>query len=126
MNSLIQTIILIAVISLSTPPVIADENCDLENGKKQFNKCAACHAIETDTHLMGPSLRGLIGRKAGSVPDFVFSSAMEKSDIVWSEEILEEYLKAPMEYVPGTVMPFGGIKNDEQRGALVCYIKHFN
>ncbi len=100
--------------------------CDLEAGKKQFNKCAACHSVESDVHLMGPSLHGLMGREVGSLADFPFSEAMETADFIWTEETLAGFIESPMQYIPGTVMPFGGIRKAEQRGALNCYIKQLN
>ena len=75
--------------------------------------------------MMGPSLHGLIGRKIGSTPAFTFSPAMEEADFVWSDGTLSAFLESPMQYVPGTVMPFGGIRKDEQRASLVCYLKQF-
>jgi cytochrome c len=125
MNFSLYLIYLAAFIALVPAAVVAEADCDVENGKKQFNKCIACHSVEAGTHLMGPALHGLIGRKVGSAPGYIFSPAMEESDFVWTEQVFGDFLKAPMQYVPGTVMPFGGIKNDEQRDALVCYVKQF-
>ena len=97
--------------------------CDVEAGKKQFNKCVACHSVEPDVHLMGPSLHGLMGREVGSLEGFPFSEAMETADFIWTEETLDAFIESPMQYLPGTVMPFGGIRKAEQRQALNCYIK---
>ena len=119
------TIFSIAGLSLTSAFAAAvQSNCDVDAGKKQFNKCAACHSTETGTHMMGPSLYGLMGRKAGTADGFTFSYAMEQAGFKWTEEILSDFLKSPMQYVPGTSMPFGGIKNDSQREALTCYIKN--
>ena len=96
--------------------------CDVGAGKKQFNKCIACHSVEPDVQLMGPSLHGLMGRKVGSVEGFPFSEAMANADFIWTEETLDAFLESPMQYLPGTVMPFGGIRKAEQRQALNCYI----
>lgn len=100
--------------------------CDVEAGKKQFNKCVACHSIEPGVQLMGPSLHGLMGREVGSVEGFPFSEAMETADFIWTEDTLDAFLESPMKYLPGTVMPFGGIRKVEQRQALNCYIKQLN
>ncbi len=100
----------------------AQADCDIEAGRKVFNKCVACHSMESDQHMMGPSLHGLMGRKVGTAEGFVYSPAMEEADFTWNEETLSAFLGAPMQYLPGTTMPFGGIKKQEQREALNCYI----
>ena len=105
---------------LASTGVLAD--CDIEAGKKAFNKCVACHSMEPGQHMMGPSLHGLMGREVGTAEGFVYSPAMEEADFTWTEETLSAFLESPMQYVPGTTMPFGGIKKPEQRQALNCYL----
>ena len=100
--------------------------CDTEAGKKQYNKCVACHSTEAGVHTTGPSLHGLMGREVGSVADFPFSEAMESASFVWTEETLSAFIENPMQYLPGNVMPFGGIRKEQQRKALNCYIKNLN
>ena len=101
----------------------AQADCDIEAGKKVFNKCAACHSLEPGQHMMGPSLHGLMGREVGTAEGFLYSPAMEDADFTWSDETLSAFLEGPMQYLPGTTMPFGGIKKPEQRQALNCYLK---
>jgi cytochrome c len=101
--------------------VLAD--CDEPAGKKQYNTCIACHSTEAGVHLMGPSLHAILGRQVGSVEDFVYSAAMADSDEVWTGQLLDEFLEKPAEIMPGTVMPFGGIRKPAQREALICYLK---
>jgi cytochrome c len=95
----------------------------MEKGEHQYSKCIACHPVEAGTHLMGSSLHGLIGRRAGTAEGFTFSAAMAEADFSWTEETLTAFLENPKQYVPGNSMPFGRIKNGEQLAALVCYIK---
>lgn len=71
---------------------------------------------------MGPSLASLEGRKAGSVDGFLFSAAMESSDIVWDQDSLSAFLANPSEFMPGMVMPFGGLRDETQRNALVEFL----
>ena len=97
-------------------------SCDLDLGASAFNKCAACHSVDSDQHLAGPSLKGLAGRIVGSAGGFAFSPVMQQADFAWDEQTLSAFLEAPMEYLPGNAMPFGGLKNPEQRAALVCYL----
>ncbi len=114
---------LLSLIWVGITPLYVQAECDTAAGKKQFNKCVACHSMEAGTQMMGPSLHGLMGREVGSLTGFTFSPAMEEADFVWSESTLSAFLENPMQYVPDTVMPFGGIKKEEQRAALVCYLK---
>jgi cytochrome c len=115
-----KSILLLAVCFLSNS---AKADCDFDAGKKQFNKCVACHSVEPGALMTGPSLHGLFGRKVGSLEGFAFSPAMEASRIVWTEETLSAFLQEPMTYIPGTVMPFGGVRKAEQRDSLICYLK---
>jgi cytochrome c2 len=123
MNQFIKAICLL---SLCLVPALSWADCDLDKGKKQFNKCSACHSLEPDVHMMGPSLHGLMGRKVGTAQGFVFSQAMEGADFEWTPELLSSFLEDPAGTVPGTVMPFGGIKKADQRKVLVCYIEQMS
>ena len=116
----------LCLLSLCLGSVHSLAECDIEAGKKQFNKCAACHSVEPGVQLMGPSLHGLMGREVGSVEGFPFSEAMETANFTWTEDTLDAFIESPMQYLPGTVMPFGGIRKVEQRQALNCYIKQLN
>ena len=101
----------------------AQADCDIEARKNVFNKCAACHSLEPGQHMMGPSRHGLMDRQVGTAEGFLYSPAMEEADFSWSEETLSAFLESPMQYLPGTTMPFGGLKKPEQRDALNCYLK---
>ncbi|MAZ87590.1 MAG: cytochrome c family protein [Cellvibrionaceae bacterium] len=109
--------------SLLWASVSVNAECDLNQGKKVFNKCAACHSVEAGKHMMGPSLHGVVGRKAGKTDGFLYSMAMEASGFVWTNERLSDFIASPMSYVAGTSMPFGGIKKVDDREALICYLK---
>ena len=87
-----------------------------------FARCAACHDSKGAADL-GPSLVGVVGRKAGSREDFRYSRAMARSGIVWSEQNLDAFLKAPDQLVPGTRMPFEGIASDAERAAIIRHLK---
>lgn len=86
---------------------------DPEQGATLFNKCEACHAIADEKNRVGPHLVGIFGREAGSVEGFRYSQAMKDSGIVWRDDTLTAYLKAPKTYLPGTKMLFAGMKDDE-------------
>jgi cytochrome c len=86
-------------------------------------QCGACHAIEDGTNKVGPSLFGLIGRKSGSVEGFRYSAANRNSNITWTDEVLDNYLANPRAVIPGTNMPYIGLKNDTQRNNLIAYLE---
>ncbi len=88
-----------------------------------FARCAACHDSKGAGADLGPSLAGVVGRKAGSRDDFRYSRPMARSGIVWSEQNLDAFLKAPDQFVPGTRMPFEGLPSDAERAAVIRHLK---
>jgi cytochrome c len=101
---------------------------DVAKGERDFNACRPCHAVGPDAaNMLGPKLNGLDGRQAGSVPDYPYSEANKKSGLVWNETTFKRYIQDPQAVVPGTKMPFAGIKNDPQRiSDLWAYISQFD
>ncbi len=98
---------------------------DAENGAKVFKKCMACHAID-EKNKIGPSLKGIVGRKAASVEGFKYSDAMlakGAEGVVWDEATLAAYLPDPKAWVPGTKMVFPGLKKPEEVTDLIAYLK---
>jgi cytochrome c len=100
---------------------------DAAAGEKVFlSKCKICHmAPENAKNLVGPSLAGVVGRKAGTAPDYHYSEANEKSGITWDEANLKEYLKDPKAKVPGTKMVFPGLPNEKDIDDVIAYLKQF-
>lgn len=97
---------------------------DQAAGEKIFKTyCAVCHTVEAGKNKIGPSLFGVVGRKAGSAPGYSYSDANKKSGITWTEEELDKYLTDPRAVVPGTKMIFAGLKNPDQRKAVIAYLK---
>ena len=76
-----------------------------------------------EKHKTGPHLVNLIGRTAGSLEDYKkYSKAMKASGIVWGEETLTEYLRAPKKYIKGTKMAFVGLKKDADIENVIAYL----
>ncbi len=94
-----------------------------DRGEAVFKRnCAICHSLDPGKNKVGPSLAGVVGRRAGSVPDFNYSSANKASGIVWTKEKLDEYLTDPQKMVPGTLMLFPGLKNPDDRQAVIAFL----
>lgn len=96
---------------------------DAAAGKKVYNKCKACHALEAGKKKIGPSLHGIFGRTAGSVEGYKYSSAMKDSGVVWTEENIAAYMEKPKEFIAGNKMAFPGLKKEQQRADLIAYLK---
>tara|TARA_B100000963_G_scaffold149047_1_gene129970 strand:+ start:1420 stop:1836 length:417 start_codon:yes stop_codon:yes gene_type:complete len=100
---------------------------DVAAGEKVFKKCKACHVVNKEQNRTGPHLVNLFDRAAGSLEGYKkYSKAMKSSGIVWDEETLDVYLKAPKKYVKGTRMAFAGLKKDADRANVIAYMKTFS
>ncbi len=102
---------------------------DAEKGQQVFNKCKACHVADQDTNKVGPSLKGVVGRTAGTRDGYNYSPAMKEAGangLVWNDETLTNYLRKPKEVVPKTKMAFAGLKKDEDIANVIAYLKQFS
>ena len=95
---------------------------DAAKGEKVFAKCKACHEIATEKNKVGPSLHGVIGRKAGTVEGFKYSEAMAGADVTWDAATIAEYVAKPKDFIPGNKMAFVGLKKQDEIEDLVAYI----
>ena len=98
---------------------------DPEAGESVYRQCQACHTLEEGgAHRVGPNLHGVFGRTAGTAEGFdTYSPAMQEADLVWDAETLSKYLANPQEFMPGTRMPFAGIKDEDDLQDLIAYLK---
>ena len=93
---------------------------DPVHGQQVYKVCAACHAIEKNG--AGPKHQGILGRTAGTVPDYRYSPALQKSGIVWTDETLDKWLADPQAVVPGTKM-FYALESARDRADVIEFLK---
>jgi cytochrome c len=87
------------------------------------NACRTCHTIKAGDNRLGPNLYNVIGRKAGSLPDYNYSSAMRDAGFVWDEKMLERFIANPDEVVPGNTMkPYGGLASPDDRKKVTAFL----
>ncbi len=97
---------------------------DPNRGQRVFATCAACHSLEPNRSMTGPSLADLWNRKAGGLASFQrYSSALKSSEVVWNDKTLDVWIKDPQHLVPGNDMTFQGIEDDQQRADLLAFLK---
>ena len=109
-----------AVLATSIPPAVS---ADIEHGKALYAACAACHQEKADA--LGPSLKGVLGRKSGALEDFRYSNPMKRANLVWDEANLREYIADPQAKVRGNRMPFDGLHDPKDVDDIVEYLKTY-
>ena len=97
---------------------------DAVHGEQLYGRCLACHALTMDR--VGPRHCGLLGRRAGSVAGFDYSTAMKRSGLIWTEATLNRFLTKPLAVVPGSSMTYDGIASADERRDLIAYLKRVN
>jgi cytochrome c len=114
-----SVLIALAMLAAAAVPAMAG---DPAAGQKVFAKCKACHEVASATNKVGPTLKGLFGRTAGTVEGFAYSAAMKDSGIVWDEATLTTYLADPKASLPKTKMAFAGLKKPEDIDNVIAYL----
>ncbi|WP_137700883.1 c-type cytochrome [Marimonas lutisalis] len=98
----------------------------MPNGERQFmRKCSICHALEPGpSRKAGPSLHGLFGRRAGTLPGYTYSPTLLRADIVWDEATVDALFdEGPDHYIPGSKMPMQVIRKTSDRADLISFLK---
>jgi cytochrome c len=86
-------------------------------GKALFERrCAGCHSLDADKE--GPRLRGVYGRRAGSVSSFNYSDGLKRMQMTWDADSLDRWLADPDKLVPDNDMAFRLINADERREVI--------
>ena len=96
---------------------------DASAGKTLFSqKCGLCHAPVEGQNKIGPSLWGVVGRKAGTLPTYTYSDAMKNANRTWDAATLDDYLTAPRQKIPGIKMIFAGLPDAPDRQNVIAYL----
>ena len=106
------------LLALATGPASA---ADAEHGKALYQSCAACHSERPDA--LGPSLKGVVGRKSAALEDFRYSNPMKRANLVWDEANLRDYIKDPQAKVKGNRMPYGGVTDPKDVDDIIAYLR---
>jgi cytochrome c len=104
--------------------LLAQQPTSDEAGQQAFNNsCRTCHSAKEGDNRLGPNLNKIVGRKAGSLPDYNYSSAMKEAGFVWDQDKLTRFMVKPDEVVSGNKMqPYGGI-SAEEAAKVVAYLQ---
>ena len=115
----------VLLLPTSSAVVIQDSNsANPDHGKELFERrCTGCHSLDNDKE--GPRLRGVYGRKSGSVTSFKYSDALQKAGITWDEASLDKWLTDPDKFIPDVDMDFH-LEKPEERSAIIAYLKQLS
>jgi len=110
---------LAALLVASTSAAAADP----DHGKLVFQGCAACH--HEGVNPLGPSLKGVYGRKSAALEDYRYSPAMMRANLVWDEANLKSFIADPQGRVKGNRMPFGGVTAAADLDDVIAFLKAY-
>ncbi|WP_338066959.1 c-type cytochrome [Rhodosalinus halophilus] len=94
---------------------------DPADGQRVWRQCQACHVADQEQNRVGPHLVGIVGREIGSVEGFRYSGALPEG--TWTVDELNPWLENPRDYASGTSMAYAGVKDMEDRAALVAWLQ---
>ena len=111
--------------SSSASEKLSGQDRDVAAGQLVFNNaCRTCHTTKEGDNRLGPHLYKVVGRKAGSLPNYAYSGAMKSADFIWDETKLNRFIASPDEIVPGNNMkPYGGIASADDRAKILAFLR---
>lgn len=107
---------------IQAAPACAPET--VQKGAQVFStECSVCHAVQPNVQgLIGPNLKGVVGRTSGTLPGFTYSQAMRDRAKAWDVEGIAAFIAQPQAAVPGTYMPYMGLADAASRDAVACFL----
>jgi cytochrome c len=115
----------VAAPALAEDQKLSSYKGDAAKGASDFAACKTCHATEKGVNKIGPTLWGVVGRTSGTVANFRYSAANKSGHIVWTPDVLFEYLANPRKMVPGTYMTYAGMADPQKRANIIAYLATF-
>jgi cytochrome c len=109
-----------ALVAAAAAPTLAEAGDPVRGEQLYPSKCGGCHSL--DENSTGPKHRGVFGRRAGTLPDYTYSLALEDRDFVWDEQTLDAWLIDPSAVVPGNLMGMA-VRSAQDRADLIAYLK---
>ena len=111
---------------LSSPSALPQASQGTEPASEQqaFNNARrTCHVVREGDNRLGPNLYKVVGRKAGALPGYNYSSAMKEADFVWDEQKLDRFIANPDEVVSGNSMkPYSGLTSKDDRAKIIAFL----
>jgi len=113
-----MTAVRLALVLIALP--FAAHAADISKGTDIYGeRCSMCHVEEGQGQ--GPNLKGVVGRKAASLPGFPYTAALQASGLTWTPDNLDKFLAGPMKLVPGTAMPMI-VSDPHERTNLIAFL----
>jgi cytochrome c len=114
----------LAIALLGAAPQVAAQMVD---GARVFQRCYACHSLDpAERNLSGPTLRGIFGRRAGTLDGFDYSPVVREAGgrgLLWTDETLDRFLEDPDEVIPGVRMGGVRLRDSAERHALIQWLR---
>ena len=113
------------LLSSPTSSQTPTQGADAAAGQQAFNNaCRTCHTVKEGDNRQGPNLHRIIGRKAGSLPGYGYSSAMKEAGFAWDADKLERFMANPDAVVSGNSMkPYSGLASAEDRAKIIAFLQ---
>jgi cytochrome c len=113
------------LLSSSASAQTPTQGADAAAGQQMFNNaCRTCHTVREGDNRQGPNLHRIIGRKAGSLPGYGYSSAMKEAGFAWDADKLDRFMATPDAVVSGNTMkPYSGLASADDRAKIIAYLQ---
>jgi cytochrome c len=124
MMNRIRAVAIVMLVLIALLNQASAQSGDISGGERIYRACVACHSLEPNRNMTGPSLAEVWNRTSGSLPSFPrYSPALKSAGIIWNDDTLDEWIKDPQHFIPGNTMTFPGIGNAQQRADLLAFLK---